>query len=141
MEVEVTWGNNSREEVDSIDALDVLLDRLDTESRADDLPNTVHVEVGEAAMMITVGSSISHVEFYSQGQAPLVVSCFEPDVDDDPVTNMYLGSYTEIERSGYMDYLVAREGMRQFIRTGARPTNIRWRYYVGDQSTIIEPTT
>jgi len=120
------WDEDNRAEVRSVEELDLLVDRLTVEAR-ESVPFAVELHVGErTSMFIVVGWKESHMEFYSPAYRPYLWSCRDLWDDDEHVEFFYRGHHSGVPRRYTVPADEAREAMRRFFHTGARPDNVAW---------------
>jgi len=121
----LAWGE-SMLEIHSPEELDQVINQL-IEQGQKKMPLSVQLVANEeSALLITVGSQESHVEFYSITEPVLVVGCKGPWDDNSLVAFTHGGEYSEIERRYCVPFASAREALNQYFLTGQRPNNIQW---------------
>jgi hypothetical protein len=121
------WGDKQRAEFDSLVQLEELIDQLTLKAAANKLPIAVQVCLNaETGLLITVGSEVSHVEFASPSGHPRGVGSRGPWDDDELIEADFMGQISELPRRYWVPIADAREALRRFYLTGARPDNITW---------------
>jgi hypothetical protein len=120
------WGEAESSPVASANELDDLLDDLTEQAWIQGLFTVQLVMNNGTALLIVVGGQMSHVEFYWRTGKPLAVGSRGPWDDDELIALTHCGQYSELPRRFWVPTEDAREAMRQYFRTGSRPTNITW---------------
>lgn len=123
----LVWDEDNRAEIDSVEELDRLVDRLTAEA-LEAVPFTVTLQVDDdTSMFIVVGRDESHMEFYSTACDPHLWSCRGPWDDDEHIEFLYRGHDSGIPKRYCVPIADARKALRQFFRTGGqRPENVEW---------------
>lgn len=121
------WGDNKRAEFRSLAQLEELIGQLSFDAATCGMPLGVQVCLNaETALLITVGSEESHLEFYSAAGHPRGVGSRGPWDDDKLIEADFMGQTSELPRRYWVPITDAREALRRFYLTGARPDNITW---------------
>jgi hypothetical protein len=132
MKAQVLWETGMRpetREVASAESLEELLDELTLRAQEINMPFSVQIELeDDSAILISVGSGISHLEFYSASHhPPVVASLSQVSTDgDEIVTVLHGGIPSTVSRGSCVPIAEARAAVRQYFETGRRPTNISW---------------
>jgi hypothetical protein len=122
------WDANNQKQFGSLEELEREIDKIEEQSRLDKIPIGVEVSATpDTALMITLGSDASHLEFYGANQSPLLSSSIGPWDDDTLIEGMYLGDViTQMEKRYCVPLHEARAALRMYVTTKVRPSNIRW---------------
>lgn len=130
----VQWDEEERRTVETVEALDALLDELDAESREQPLPYAVTVWTGRGAngdkgyaLTFAVGTETSPVQWTAPGP-PYSRASWNGGTDDDPLfaTN-WGGQLSELDAWMPVPIADAREAARRFFASGGQcPNNLRW---------------
>src|SRR5688572_4288072 len=121
------WDQNETAEITSVHMVDELLDQLTLRAKKDRMPFTVQIILNDdSALLITVGSDLSHLEFYSTSQHPPVVpSNNQWNENIDEILIFYHGGEpSSVNKKSCIPIVAARQAVRQYYATGKRPTNI-----------------
>lgn len=126
------WQRNlSVETIEIISSamLEELLDQLTIQAKEDDMPFTVQIMLNDiSGILITVGSGLSHLEFYSESHRPPVVAPLGNwnETQDDLFTVIHGGIPSTVNKKSCIPIEWEREAVRQYFETGKRPVNISW---------------
>jgi len=120
------WNRNQIS-VPTTQELDVLLDKLTSEIK-DGISQGVQLVVNDATgLLITIGSSLSHVEFYDSNGHPPVVGYLEDSTNNSELFHFfYEGEPSSVKKRSCVPIETAREALRLYLLTGQKPTNIEW---------------
>jgi len=132
MKAQVLWETGmppETREIASAGMLEELLDELTLQAKEADMPFSVQIELDDdSAILITVGSEISHMEFYSASHRPPIVASISAESTDENeiITFLHGGIPSTVSRISCVPIADARAAVRQYFETGGRPTNINW---------------
>jgi len=121
------WGETNARDVESITDLDVALDTLAVEMRAE--PAMVELFAADSSSLsIGLGRPWSVISYIGPtGDPPYFHSvAVDPVTEEDPVVFLFRGQYSDFPPQSCVLTDVAREAARLFFRTGKRPTNVTW---------------
>jgi hypothetical protein len=124
----VEWGVEQREEVCTAAELDILVERLAREARADAMPQDVQLTVeGAGTLGMVVGddrSVLNHVP--DNLDPPYMVSVGSQDSDEPFVFYVAGDHYSEALRRNTISPAAARAAMRHFLATGGLSPEVEW---------------
>lgn len=129
MKPHALWYQDKTIEITSSQMLEELLDQLTTQAEKAKMPFTIQICLhNDSALLITVGSEISHLEFYSEAQRPpVVISIGKWDENENgSFTANHGGEPSTINKKSCIPIHAARNAVQQYFRTGKRPTNVNW---------------
>lgn len=118
--------NKSRINVHSVQEIDKVLDKLISEIEDGTSHGIQLVANDKTGLLITIGSTLSHIEFYSSDVHPPVVGYFEDTDDEELFYFHYEGELSSVKKRSCVSIEKARETMRLYFLTGEKPTNIAW---------------
>lgn len=122
----VTW-DDSREEAASIDAVELILDRLHRRFQQADEATLVTVErPGGAALSIGLGSDASVLNHVRSDGDPPYHTSVGGDEGDETFWFSYHGSPSEFPQRQIVPIATARGVMRRFCETGELADVIAW---------------
>lgn len=117
--------------VESVEALDELLDRLEAEAAADVRPWWIYIYDNDdqgklrSHLSLGLGEAFSFVDWWSEETQNGAHS--QGDLDGGEVTAwLYSGAYSELDAGRGIPKDTAREAVRDYLRTGQQPTNVPW---------------
>jgi hypothetical protein len=123
----ITLGIHQRAEIHDIEELDEWVDTLIKVAKDEGRPFSVQLRKGESTgLLFTVGLDISHLEFYSEMNSPIIVgSCGSMD-DEEIITFLHGDEPSEMEKKYFVSMESARQAIERYFTTGERPENISW---------------
>src|SRR5688572_32723407 len=104
-------------EITSSNMLEELLDRLTILAKDDDMRFTAQIILNDdSGILITVGSEISHLEFYSASQRPPIVpSIGQWNIgEDEIVIALHGGVPSTVQKNSCVPIEHARDAVRQY---------------------------
>jgi hypothetical protein len=124
------WGDEPDQNklIDTIEELDHMLDELTTLSISDKTPMTVELTVNDETMLrIVVGLNISQILFVPKVAVPTAYSSHGDWSDEEEyIVFFYREHYSETPKKYWVAIELARDAMREYFRTGSKPTNVVW---------------
>ena len=132
MKARVLWETGiapETREITSAGRLEELLDELTLQAKQANMPFSVQIELeDDSAILITVGSEISHLEFYSASHRPPVVVSISPVSTDEEeiITFLHGGIPSTVSRTSCVPIPAARAAIQEYFETGRRPIHIHW---------------
>ena len=121
------WDRDERANFESLNELEGLIDELSAKALKENVPLGVQVCVNSTSgLLVTVGKEESHMEFYSETDRPRGVGSHGPWDDDTLIEGNFMGERSEMARRYWVPIADAREALRRYFLTGARPDNINW---------------
>jgi hypothetical protein len=124
--VTITAANFEGGGFTGLSALDVVLDELDAEFRAEEEPTLVTVaESPERRIAIAVGGDESVVSYTDEADGYYLSNNGKPD-DGNTVRFSIGNTVSEFSTNNLVSTTDAREAVRRFFATRSRPDNIEW---------------
>jgi hypothetical protein len=123
------WHQDETTEIRSSQMLEELIDELTMQAQKDKMPFSVQIIMNDdSALLITVGSEISHLEFYSASHGPpVVISVGNWDgTENEAFFALHGGEPSTVSKKSCIPIGSARDAVRQYFETGKRPININW---------------
>lgn len=124
MRVVVEWGAERRQLVDSVDALDELLDAITAEGR----PQVAQVTRESAGTLgVVLGAERSFLHHVPVHVEPPYFASAGEEARDEPLVFYLDGTHrTEAPWNATIEVDAARAALRHFFATGARSPDVRW---------------
>jgi len=119
------WLEVRESQVTSQEELDRELDRLNAEASASEPMIVSAIHPGGAVLSIGLGRDSSYLNFAASPDPPYYSSLGD-EAADGVVEFAYGGQPTEYPRNALVPLNVAREAARKFLKTGERPSGLRW---------------
>lgn len=127
--MDASWGRDEREVIDTVEQLDLLLDRVDADARHSGLPQVVQLtdDLAGGTLGVVVGgdrSLLNHVP--ADGNPPYLTS--RGDEEEDKVFTFYVAgdNHSESHWRHTIAIGAAREAARVFLRTGVLDNRVSW---------------
>jgi hypothetical protein len=123
----VEWGHEQREEIENLDQLDALLDRIAAEARTDGRAQDVQVSGDAGTLGVVVGSDRSVLNHVPADLNPPYMASVGGDVRDEPFVFYVAGDhYSEAAWSNTISPDAARDAVRHYAATGQLSPDVKW---------------
>jgi hypothetical protein len=126
-EITIKWERNKSQVVYTLQDLEKLLEQLTLEAVQNADPIAIQIKANpDTALLISVGRAESHVAFYATSARPLIVVCRGPWDTDELIEFNQMDEPSSVKKRYCVPAKDAREAVRRYFITGARPDNIEW---------------
>lgn len=123
----ITWGIHQRAKIHNIEELDEWIDTLTRVAKDGGRPFSVQLRKGESTgLLFTVGLDISHLEFYSEKNSPIIVGSRGSMDDEEIIIFLHGDEPSEMEKKYFVSMESARQAIKMYFTTGERPENVSW---------------
>lgn len=120
----VTWGEGHAATVDSVQGLDALLDRLQSEAEAE--PFMAEVSTSAGSLSLGLGATATVLSWVAADGEPPYYCSRGDDAAEGVFVFRYAGSWSEFPASFAIAYEAGRAALREFLLSGQRPANAAW---------------
>lgn len=125
--LKVQWDSNSERQVDSVEQLDVLLDKLDEQHNGKNaIMVTVELVDSGDTLTIGVGRNLSVLSMVPGSGDPPYYSSVGDENSNGLVTFLYMEEPTEFPLRKCIPRELARQAMQHFAATGERSDQVKW---------------
>ena len=121
----VTWGEGHEALIDSVRALDTLLDHLQGEAAVEPFMAEVTASSGDS-LALGLGTAATVLSWVAASGEPPYFSSLGDETADGVLVFRYAGSWSEYPASSAISYEEGRQAVREFLLTGTRPANRAW---------------
>jgi hypothetical protein len=124
----VLWGTTRPAQiVKSADHVFQLIEKIEAEAHATNTPISIDVSINkDTTFGITVGSDLSHTQFYDASRRPPIATSLDIVDSDELIEVDFMGELSQMERRYWIPIELAKRALRYYLETGQRFEEIKW---------------